>query len=169
MTVENISWSISAKECCRPRRGLNPRPPGLQSDGASNWATEAEFRTRLAPEISFLLLFYHTYYFSGPICPKLKKLLANMTLKFLTWNMADTLILFAEKMWVAFAKSYSHFCSKTYQCIQGSGNFVIWIGPADDDDVINEPISKNKKYIYIYIYHLSRKLMTIGSPITPFK
>ena len=41
MTVENISWSISTKECCRPRRGLNPRPPGLQSEGASNWATEA--------------------------------------------------------------------------------------------------------------------------------
>ena len=41
MTVENISWSISTKECCRPRRGLNPWPPGLQSDGASNWATEA--------------------------------------------------------------------------------------------------------------------------------
>ena len=41
MTVENISWSISAKECCRPWRGLYPRPPGLQSDGASNWATEA--------------------------------------------------------------------------------------------------------------------------------
>ena len=41
MTVENISWSISTKECCRPRRGLNPRPPGLQPDGASNWATEA--------------------------------------------------------------------------------------------------------------------------------
>ena len=40
MTVESISWSISTKECCRPRRGLNPRPPGLQSDGASNWATE---------------------------------------------------------------------------------------------------------------------------------
>ena len=41
MTVENISWSISTKECCRSRRGLNPWPPGLQSDGASNWATEA--------------------------------------------------------------------------------------------------------------------------------
>ena len=41
MTVENISWSIFTKECCRPRRGLNPQPPGLQSDGASNWATEA--------------------------------------------------------------------------------------------------------------------------------
>ena len=32
MTVVNISWSISMKECCWPRRGLNPRPPGLQSD-----------------------------------------------------------------------------------------------------------------------------------------
>ena len=41
MTVENISWSISTKECCRPWRGLNPWPPGLQSDGASNWATKA--------------------------------------------------------------------------------------------------------------------------------
>ena len=30
MTVENISWSISTEECCRPRRGLNQRPPGLQ-------------------------------------------------------------------------------------------------------------------------------------------
>ena len=41
ITIETISWSISTKECCRPRRELNPRPPGLQSDGASNWATEA--------------------------------------------------------------------------------------------------------------------------------
>ena len=40
MTVENISWSISTKESCRPQRGLNPRPPGLL-DCASNWATEA--------------------------------------------------------------------------------------------------------------------------------
>ena len=32
MTVENISWSISTKECCRPRRGSNLRPHGLQSD-----------------------------------------------------------------------------------------------------------------------------------------
>ena len=41
MTVEYTSWSNSTKECYRPRRGLNPRPPGLQSDGASNWATKA--------------------------------------------------------------------------------------------------------------------------------
>ena len=38
MTVENTSWSISMKECCRPWRGLNPWPPGLQLDSASNWA-----------------------------------------------------------------------------------------------------------------------------------
>ena len=41
MTIENISWSISTKERCRPRRGLNPGPPGLQSDGPSSGATEA--------------------------------------------------------------------------------------------------------------------------------
>ena len=51
MTVENISWSISTKECCRPRRGLNPRPPGLQSDGASNWATEAGSSLDVVPDI----------------------------------------------------------------------------------------------------------------------
>ena len=39
MTVETISWSVSTKECCRPRLGLNPRPPDLQSDGASNWVS----------------------------------------------------------------------------------------------------------------------------------
>ena len=39
---QNLAFPhISTKECCRPRQGLNPRPPGLQSDGASNWATEA--------------------------------------------------------------------------------------------------------------------------------
>ena len=32
MTTENISRSISTKECCRPRRESNPRPPGLQPD-----------------------------------------------------------------------------------------------------------------------------------------
>ena len=31
----NISRSIFTEECCRPRRGLKPRPPGLQSVGAS--------------------------------------------------------------------------------------------------------------------------------------
>ena len=36
-----------------------------------------------------------------------------------------------------------------YTFHQGSGNFEIWIGPADDDDVINEPISKKKKNMYI--------------------
>ena len=54
MTVENISWSISTKECCRPRRGLNPRPPGLQSDGASNWATEAGYAFWVSKDTKFL-------------------------------------------------------------------------------------------------------------------
>ena len=56
MTVENISWSISTKECCRPRWGLNPRPPGLQSDGASDWATEAGCLT----VIRFLIILLFT-------------------------------------------------------------------------------------------------------------
>ena len=40
ITVENILSSISTKECCRSRRELNPQSLCLQSDGASNWATE---------------------------------------------------------------------------------------------------------------------------------
>ena len=34
--------------------------------------------------------------------------------------------------------------SSTLHAKQGSGNFEIWISPADDDDVINESISKKK-------------------------
>ena len=47
----------------------------------------------------------------GPAVQNLMKLLANITLKFLSWYMAHTLIFFAEKM---HCKSYSIFCSKTY-------------------------------------------------------
>ena len=32
VTVENISWSISMKECCWTGKELNPRPPDHQSD-----------------------------------------------------------------------------------------------------------------------------------------
>ena len=39
---------------------------------------------------------------------------------------------------------FHHEKLKTYAVSQGSGNFEIWIGPADDDDVINEPISPQK-------------------------
>ena len=49
MTVENISWSISTKECCRPRRGLNPRPPGLQSDVVSCFNALCDGRIRGNP------------------------------------------------------------------------------------------------------------------------
>ena len=78
MTVENISWSISTKECCRPRRGLNPRPPGLQSDGASKWATEASCTSCNFDK-------------TGPSCSKLTMSLVNDLLKFTSsdtwcWN-----------------------------------------------------------------------------------
>ena len=59
MTVENISWLISTKKCCQPRRGLNPRPPGLQSDGASNWATEAGYRLSEATFYDSINAIYH--------------------------------------------------------------------------------------------------------------
>ena len=63
MTVENISWPISTKECCRPWRGLNPRPPGLQSDGASNWATEAGSAVWSGPSLSTHRIFrYYRMY-----------------------------------------------------------------------------------------------------------
>ena len=64
MTVENISWSISMQECCRPRRGLNPRPPGLQSDGASNWAIEAGWRKKTYP------VYPETFWHLNHTCPK---------------------------------------------------------------------------------------------------
>ena len=32
MTVEDISWSVSTKECCQTMRGSNPRPSDHQSD-----------------------------------------------------------------------------------------------------------------------------------------
>ena len=57
MIVENISWSISMKECCQPRRGLIPQPPGLQSDGASNWATEATKNANV-PKLQVTVLMY---------------------------------------------------------------------------------------------------------------
>ena len=41
MTLENISWSISTKECCRPRQGFEPATAWSPVRCASNWATEA--------------------------------------------------------------------------------------------------------------------------------
>ena len=55
--------------------------------------------------------------------------------------------------------NYSKPCSKAtvefglYPLSQGSGNSEIWIGPADDNDVINEPISKKKKKKYNITCH----------------
>ena len=54
MTVENISWSISTKECCRPRRGLNPRPPGSQS--AHPTETKGKYGKVTNTEIKWLII-----------------------------------------------------------------------------------------------------------------
>ena len=40
MTIENISWSISTKECCRPQWGLTP---DLLVSSRTNWAIEAAY------------------------------------------------------------------------------------------------------------------------------
>ena len=52
--------------------------------------------------------------YQGPLVHNLMKLLANMRLKFLSWNMANTLIFLAEKMWVAFALT---ILQQKYKCI----------------------------------------------------
>ena len=52
-------------------------------------------------------------YFSynlGPVVQNLTKSLVKVTLKFLSWNMANMLIFFAEKS--EYCKSYSHFPAK---------------------------------------------------------
>ena len=55
----------------------------------------------------------HTYdvypKYLGPVVQNLTKLLANMTLNFLCWNMANTFIFFVEKLYI--------FAAKKYQCI----------------------------------------------------
>ena len=53
------------------------------------------------------------------------------------------------KISIQYTNRFKRYRTETICVDQGSGNFEIWIGPADDDDVINEPISKKKKYVYI--------------------
>ena len=59
----------------------------------------------------------------GRVVQNLTKLLRNLTLKFLSWNSANMLIFFAEKIGVAFAlhcKSYSNFCSKNINVFENT-------------------------------------------------
>ena len=70
MTVENISWSISTKECCRPQQGLNPWPPGLQSDSASNWAMGRHY---IKKKLSCLSCRQHVYWSSSSFLPNITK------------------------------------------------------------------------------------------------
>ena len=54
--------------------------------------------------------------YQGPVVQTSMKLLANVTLKFLSWNMANTLIFFAAKILVAFA----YFCSKNISVLKNT-------------------------------------------------
>ena len=85
----------------------------------------------------------------GPVVQNLMKLLADMTWKFLPWNMADTLVFFAEKMWVAFAV-YMYidiFCwkmwvfAKKYQCIWNT------LATTVNEFVINELVKLTMHWI----------------------
>ena len=117
MTVENISWSISTKECCRPRWGLNPRPPGLQSECASNWATEAG--NNLHEVSSYFLWKYNKETFKmsslqfclaispSPVVQSIVILTSWLVVKMLTVLLLRTIsnlqVFLLKKMWVAFA------------------------------------------------------------------
>ena len=70
------------------------------------------FSAGYADIISLIINSISCFLNQGPVVENLTKLLANMTLKFLSWNVSNTLILFAEKNVSSFCKSYSHFCSK---------------------------------------------------------
>ena len=59
----------------------------------------------------------------GPVVQNLRKLLANMVLKFLSWNMANTVIVFAEKKNVSnfcIAKAIHIFCSKNVNVFENT-------------------------------------------------
>ena len=51
---------------------------------------------------------------------------------------------FFKILWPICIPAYKALSEKSWTLKQGSGNCEIWIGPADDNDVINEPISKKK-------------------------
>ena len=56
MTVENISWSISTKVCCRPRRGLNPRPPLFARNITHNSDAAPDYNQMLCPRRMLYLI-----------------------------------------------------------------------------------------------------------------
>ena len=68
----------------------------------------------------------------GPIVWNWTKLLANMKLRFLSWNMANTLINFVENMWVAFwvafanAKAIHVFAAKISMYLKYLSWYKLW-------------------------------------------
>ena len=59
MTVENISWSISTKECCRPRQGwTRDRLVSSWMRHSVDWAVKPQHKQNLLIEWTY---FSHTY------------------------------------------------------------------------------------------------------------
>ena len=86
------------EECCRPRREMNPRPPGLQSDGASNCATEAGNLCELS---SHVFMVKSERYHQGPVVQSVVSLTSSLrviSLTVLADSIYNILIFFAEKM-----------------------------------------------------------------------
>ena len=113
MTVENISWSITTKECWRPGRGgtrnllitsrhqVHPNEPPRQAGN------------------SVCNVLHHSYTLhsktSGPSCSKLTTSLVNDSLKFTS---SDTQI-----FWNFLLKNVSSFCSAKATHIFSAKNF----------------------------------------------
>ena len=133
MTVENISWSISTKECCRPRRGLNPRPPGLQSDGASKWAIKGcKLRVLILvymihqPTIHVCTKFQlYRFHSSREICKENVSLMVNYNLwSFHLWQIVKPITGFNSRSYgsLALIQVYTihqptvHVCSRFQLC-----------------------------------------------------
>ena len=62
----------------------------------------------------------HRFYCTNKPDPVVQdfKWLPNVALNFLSPNMANTLMFLLQNMWVAFRKTYSHFCSKNIKVFE---------------------------------------------------
>ena len=66
------------------------------------------------------------YIHQGPVVQNITNLLASVTLKYLLWNMAYTLIILTEKVWVAFAlQNLLNILQQNYQCIWKYLSYII--------------------------------------------
>ena len=89
------------ERCCRPRWGLNPRPPGLQLDSASKWATEASsiwvFVGHTGLIVGLVILFVLRFY--GPVNPMASCPAWSVYLTILLQGRLSSLSVFFTRNW----------------------------------------------------------------------